>query len=317
MWLEFVDTDDVASRIEQAASLGVSVNMALVEQHHDRHYLQTACAAAERADVQLTVWPLLTEVDGYWPNQANAASYRSWATRLLGWSDAVCPNLDGIAVDLEPPIAMMESLTADGGLDPVAATEVLLADLDLAEFEAGRAAFADLCTEVHARGLRCKLTTLPFVVDDRLDGDEDIAKALRIPVEGVGWDSLSFQVYRSLFQTYALDDTAEFTSGLVTSYADDIVEFWGSRAAIDLGTTAGGMVEHGGLDSPEAMQQDYAAALGAGIAVDRISLYSLEGLDGHPDPSAWVAVPEPATPRSDAATDDLRGLIQALDLAID
>jgi len=155
-----------------------------------------------------------------------------------------------------------------------------------------------------------------MLVDDALDGDETIAHALWTPIEGVEWDLLTFQVYRSLFQAFApalSEDAGEFTPGLITSYADDIQATWGARGGLDLGTTAEGMISEGGLEGPEALQADIAAGLAAGVPAGRIHLYSLEGAADRPDGADWVALPQAAAAEPDPATLEVRALIATLD----
>jgi hypothetical protein len=314
MWSEFVDADSVESRMAQAAELGVNVNLAIKAGEVD--ILAPGCEAAAAHDVQLMLWPLLSEEDGYWPNQGNASAYRAFVNELLGKVSHDCPQLFGVAVDMEPPLQTMDALTAPNA-DIVEMVSMLVDGIDEQAFASGRETMASVCADIQAAGLHCRLTTLPMLVDDLADGDEGIAKALHIPIRDVGWDSLGFQVYRSLFETYALDEDAVFTSGLVASYVADIKGEWGGRAAIDLGTTGGGMVEHGGLDSAEQMQADIAAALYGGVDIGRISVYSLEGLDDYADASDWVVIPSPTASVPTSATTDVRTLIQTLDLAVE
>ena len=155
-----------------------------------------------------------------------------------------------------------------------------------------------------------------MLVDDRLDGDESIAMALWTPVEGLGWDRVSFQVYRTLFAAYSanlLGTDDVFGPGLVSSYAADIIDLYGDRAAIDVGATGPGMLVHGGMTEPVELQGDIAAALAAGISLNAIHIYSLEGLVAQDDPHAWVAIPEPSAPSDETAVGSIRGWIQDMD----
>ena len=176
--------------------------------------------------------------------------------------------------------------------------------------------YAASVSDIQGQGLRCTASTLAMAADDVLDGDETIAKALWTPIGGIDWDRVSFQVYRSMFDdefAMALDDPdQEFTAGLVTSYATDIVAHYGDRASIDLGTTGSGISDHGGVE-PDELQADIAAALAAGIEVGATVIYSMEGTDDHVNPAAYFAVPAPQSAALDPATEEIRALFATLD----
>lgn len=301
-WLEFVTTAELDGRMAQAASNRLDVHTAVIQAEHDREFVRTACAAAERHRVGHRLWPLLPEAEGYWPNQANHGAFRAWVDELLGWveGEPECAGVQGIMVDMEMPLDKARTLAdaAEGGETSLGDLVGVFVDgVDEAVFAEGKDGYRDLCAAVREHGLTCNLTTLPVLVDDRADGDETLALALWCPIEGVGWDELSFQVYRSLLQRFSFalpDPEPQLSAGIVASYAADIVRLWPERGAIDLGTTSGGVFSAAGISSAADLQADIAASLHAGIAADRINIYSLEGLDEHADAEAWIALPEPA-----------------------
>ncbi len=314
-WLEFTDADRVDAHVEWAARLGLDLRVAVVEGRHDAAYVRAACAAAEEHDVALSLWPLLAEADGYWPNQANASAFSTWATELAALQTDGCPRLDAVVVDMEMPIDRSETLT-DADLGVADRLVSLTTSVDVDAFEAARSTYADLVDRLHAQGLRAYLTTLPMLVDDRFDGDEGIAQALWTPVEGIDWDRLSFQVYRTLFDEYGaslLGSEEPFGPGLTTSYATDIELYWPERGSLDLGTTGEGMVDHDGMEEPAELLGDIAAGLAAGVPLEAINVYSLEGLLEHDDPAAWVRTPEPREAEVPAQVDEIRAVIASLD----
>ena len=320
VWVEFVPPADLARRMQQAATFRVDANVALERGLHTEDDLRAVCRAADDADVAVLLWPLLPEEEGYWANQEDADAFAEWTRTLVGWAQRDCRHVDGVVIDLEMPIQRMrqlEDVVADGG-GALQVASVLLSSVDEAAFEHGRIVFADLVDELHEQGLRVELTALPVVADDVLDGDEGIAQALGTPVMGIDADAISLQVYRSSFDALfapALEDpTTRFGPGLITSYAVTATDTWGDRAALDLGLTGPvGFDDSGGLASAADLQADIAAGLAAGIPVDRIAIYSLEGLDAKSDVADWLAVPAPSEPEPDPATDELRGLFRSLD----
>ncbi len=320
VWVEFVEPSDLPARIDQVGDLRVDANVAFERGLQTEDDLRATCRAADQADVALLLWPLLPEAEGYWANQENADAFAAWTRTLVGWAERDCRRVDGVVIDLEMPIDRMralEDVVANGGGALDVAT-VLLSSVDEAAFDHARGVFADLADELRAQGLRVELTALPVVADDVLDGDEGIAQALGTPVRGIDADAISLQVYRSSFDALfapALDDpTMRFGPGLVTSYAGTAIDTWGDKAALDLGLTGPvGFDDSGGLASAAELHADVAAALAAGISVDRIAIYSLEGLDEKPDAVDWLTVPLPLEPPEDPATDEIRGLFATLD----
>ena len=315
-WLEFAATGDLDYHMNFAGENKLNVNIAIQEGHHDRSFLQDACDAADSYDVSLRLWPILQEEDGYWPNQGNSAEFRLWVDQLLEWSKKDCRRLEGIAVDMEMPYDRMQTwigLQNAEEPDIVAMATFFVDGIDEEAFERARTDFSELADELHELDLSCYLTGLPMLVDDALDGDEDIALALWTPIEEVDWDAMSFQVYRSMFQSFYGDDDTVFTPGLITSYADDIVTLYGERGALDLGTTVEGVISADGFEDPDDLQADISAALAASVSVDRITLYSLEGVDERGDAAFWVQIPDAVEAPEDDATAEVRGLITAMD----
>ncbi len=319
-WLEYATADDVDTYIAFADDHALNVNVALIRDTHDRAFLETACDAAWARNMTLRLWPLLPEDEGYWPNQGNAEAFSDWTHTLLDWAEQwePCRHIDGVAIDMEMDWARTQELVALGeseaGLDDIAA--FFTDDVDEERFEDARAEYQDLCGYIGSLGLRCMLTTLPVLVDDALDGDETLALALGTPVEGIAWHHRSFQVYRSLFQrfSFALSDPDQtYTSGLITSYATDIVALYGDEGALDLGTTADGVVSADSLADAAALQADIAAGLAAGIDAGRVTIYSLEGAADREDGADWVALPEPEAADVDDASLEIREVLATLD----
>jgi hypothetical protein len=319
-WLEFTSEETVVGQVAFAASLDLNLNVAVIRGEHDRAFVRAACDAAERSDIALRLWPLLPEEEGYWPNQGNAEPFVEWLEELRGWARRDCRRLDGWVVDLEMPIDRALDLEAlvEGGASVLDLVSFFVEEIDEVGFEEARTVFREETDVLKEEGYSVIATTLPFLADDVLDGDETIAMALWTPVEGVDWDLVSFQVYRSLFDSRFAevleDPEARFTSGLISSYAATAVEHYGVRAGIDLGTTSAlGIGTHEGLASAAELQADVAAALAEGVSPGRVSIYSLEGLLEHNDAPDWVAVPEPAAAEVDASTEEIRSLFQDLD----
>jgi hypothetical protein len=318
-WVEFADAETLDEHLDFAEQHDLSLNVALIEGTHDWVYLRNLCRGAEERELALRLWPLLSDEEGYWANQQNADAFSEYVRVLAAWAGQDCPRLEGVVIDLEMPLDRaleMEGIFAgEGGVTDL--VEFLVDGVDEAAFEAARVQYSTLVDDLHDKGLHVSASTLPMVLDDLEDGDESIAHALWTPLRGIDWDVVSFQVYRSTFDSIfsagLSDPEATFTSGLITSYADSAVIFYGDKAAIDLGTTGSGVGTEVGLDGPDELQADMAAALYAGIPQEQIHIYSLEGIMADDNPSAWLIDPLPHHAEVDEATEEWRALMATLD----
>lgn len=240
-WLEF--HDDLDQAVADASEWGLDLNLAMERDTHGMDRFRTVCALAEQHDVGLKVWPLLPTEEGYWPNQGNTAEFAEWTWELVDVARDDCDNLDGVVVDMEMPYdrAMALQEMIDEGASDIEVASFLVETIDEEGFEQARQDYEELTLALQEEGLRVHLTTLPMIADDLADGDETLALAFWTPVQDISWDIASVQVYRSFFQSTLAssleDPTQEFTSGLVTSYAETMVEHFGDAAALDLGTT--------------------------------------------------------------------------------
>lgn len=315
VWAEYLPKETIAARLAFAAEAHVAVNVAMKRGEHDRAYLRAVCAAADRNAVAIRLWPLLHERDGYWANQQNVDAYLAWVDELFAWADGDCPHLDGVVVDMEMPIdrvALLQEKRAAGENEIQIAT-FLHGERDDDAFERARDRFADAARRAHARGRRFSVSTLPMLVEDFADGDDGVQRALWTPITKIDWDAVSFQVYRSLFDTQFPSDLGGYTPGLITTYAQAISDVFGARGGIDLGSTGTGINLPRGLGSAEALQADIAAALAAGITIDHVAVYSLEGLEDKADALEWLAVPSPVAAEIAAPDEFPRAVFRLFD----
>ncbi|MFH2010814.1 MAG: hypothetical protein ABI333_29705 [bacterium] len=321
VWAEFLELGDVDEWLGWAGAHGLNVNVAITEDVHDRAFLAAVCGAAQQHDVALRLWPLLTQDKGYWANQANVEDFARYVGLLRDWAEADCPRLEGFVVDLEMPYDRAQEMQAlfDTGGSTGDLLNFLLLGVDEDAFEAARGRFVDLVEDLNGRGYLVSASTLAFLADDPGDGDESIAKALWTPINDIPWEKISFQVYRTHFQQIWGQGIAEapvdFPPGLITSYARSIVEYYGERGAIDLGTIgSAGVGGINGYTDAADLQADIAAALAEGIPTGRIQLFSLDGLFEVTHPTDFVTIPTPAAAPIDASTLEMRNLFTSLDL---
>ena len=89
VWAEYMTPEQVDAYFTFAGAEGLNVNVAVKQGEHDRDYLAAVCEAARKNDVALRLWPLLTEENGYWANQANVETFIDYVTTAA--SGSRCP----------------------------------------------------------------------------------------------------------------------------------------------------------------------------------------------------------------------------------
>jgi hypothetical protein len=275
---------------------------------------------ANALGIEVRPWLLLPRDQGYWPNATNARAYDESARRLIDtWLEAgLSPST--LVVDMELPIQRAEQLSALilAG-DEEGVTRFLRAGIDRAQYAEATRIYRDLVVHAHARGFRVELSTLMQVLDDYLDGDDGLRQALNIPVAGIGWDTCSFQLYRTL-NTLVVPTVPAASSYFVFDYAVLARTLFGSRAGVGLGVTDPGELapDAPSYTDPAQLRQDVDAATLAGIERTNIGVYNLRGITRRAPSASWF-VPRSlflVPPLPDAATLLTRFSTVRLDLSL-
>jgi hypothetical protein len=268
--------------------------------------------SAGRHGVAVRYWLQLPD-NGIWLNENNVAGFQSFALEFLGWTTANHVAADWLIFDLEPAREDADTLFAAAMSGDLAALVDLLGDRrDPARFEAARQSLSELVDALHARGVRVMAVTLPWIIDDRNDGDTDIQDVFNVPFEGVHWDEVSVMTYRPTFgDIFGID----LPPGYVARYATTVRERFGDRAEVAIGNigSAGRFVSPGYHD-PGQLTPDVSAALSVGVR--RISVFGLDGMVEHGDVDAWLSAaraPSIQRPHYDVPSVAIRAGINLLD----
>ncbi|MDB4989226.1 MAG: hypothetical protein JWN04_4404, partial [Myxococcaceae bacterium] len=181
--------------------------------------------------IEIRPWLLLPNADGYWPNSTNAAQYDLHARKLIdAWLEAgLAPTT--FVVDMEMSVARaLRFAELAAAMDNPGLVTFLKRGIDRAQYAAATAIYRDFVVYAHARGFRVQVTTLAQVMDDYTDGDDGLRQALNIPIDGIEWDEVNIQVYRTL-NSLVLQHVAGPTSAyFVYDYAAHTRAVFGSRA---------------------------------------------------------------------------------------
>lgn len=313
-WAEFLPPAEIEAALPLLARHDLAVNAAWPSASLESPELLALAERAAERGVELRPWLLLPESDGYWPGSSNAPVFAKAARGLMdAWqARGLAPTT--LVVDMELEKSRADELTKLLSLDDVlGAIDLLKGGMDATRYASATAEYAALVKEAKSRGWTVHLTTLPQVIDDYADGDDSLRQAFGIPVEGIEWDYVTFQAYRTLFGDL-LGKGAPPTSYFVYAYGKDAQKHFGERAGLDVG-----MVGHGVTPSPtyaegSDLASDLSAAAAAGIPRASLNVYNLDGVLSRAPAEQWLAAPEPgAPPPEDAATLAIRKDVGILD----
>lgn len=318
-WYEDADLTLLRDNLSICRQYNLRVNIALHRGQTEFAAVAELLQAAGQYQVPIALWPLLEMDYGYFPNVRNIDEFLLWWNEIVGVVLAERLPIYAMVFDLEPSLDVLFDL---GDLFSAGTPEQAIAFLydryDARVFEEGRTKFAGLIERAHDDGLRIEASTLFMAVDDFADGDDTIQRALDIPLENMGFDKISFQVYRSGFADFIggwLLEAGQMPSAwAVYDYGLSAGERFGEVAALDLGVIGGGAYL-----SPDDLAADIAAARAAGFGNDALNIYALHTLLLRDDYEQWLqalAAPE-MKPEKDAAIATLRSLIATLDLGVD
>ncbi len=318
LWSEFLPLSTVEAQFAWLADADLEVNQAVTKGESDLTEVSAFVLAAEDAGVRVNLWPMLSDAQGRWPNASNVDAFVPWWNEVIDRVEQDDLPVTTMIVDLElgwDVQAQVRELGAEG--DVLGAMGLLMDHADPARYEASKQVFGDMVADAQGRGFRVRLTTLPMVIDDFEDGDQDLQTVLDCPVEGIVWDEISVQVYRSVFTELLtgifLEEGETLGADVVFDYGVDARDAWGERATLDLGTLGGVAYEQ-----PAILAEDLGAARAAGFAEGEVDLYSLDGmLLG--EPALWVdELDAPALePDAEPKVAEIREFLRTLDQNIE
>jgi hypothetical protein len=286
---------------------------------------------ASGAGLEVRPVPVLSADQGYFPNATNVETFVPVVRSLVAQYQARGLPPTTLVVDMEPPRDLIDAL---GSLDLGKA--VPKDHIDRARHGRGVAAYAALADELHRAGWKVAVTTQASLLADYRDDDDDLRQYFNVVLEGVAWDQVDFQLYRSAYSSQAPGLGAHFVYDFARTAKQ---RFPASAVGVGIGLTHPGPVfpETSTLSSSDALAGDVAAAVAAGIAREHITVYNLKGiLLGPPkcdkvlpckdselryeanDPAAWF-VPAGSTqaPSEDASTKLLWEQLDLMDALLD
>lgn len=311
VWSEFLPYEQVHEQLDTLSASSCDLYLR-VRPADLGEGLWTLLEGADARGVEVRLWLQLPD-EGTWLNEHNVALFGEFALLVLDRAHANGLNIDWLIFDLEPELAYAEMLRSTATRGDLGALLQLLAEhRDVRAFEAATGALRSLTGALHTRGVSVMVTTLPWTIDDLVDGDPDLQDVFDTPLNDVAWDQVAVMAYRPVFaDMFGLS----LSPGYVASYARSAREAFGPTAQVAIGNigTPGLLVPRGYTD-PLDVYLDVSAARSAGIG--SISMFSLDGMVTQGGAEPWLNAGTTPTPRCiqpDPATYLLRGALHWLD----
>ena len=245
------------------------------------------------AGVELGLWPMVADSDGRWGSTFNAQLFADFVMRVVDAS----PDAHTIAIDLEPPIAMVQGLLAGR---PEAYRGLMRSD----SWAPGHAILDQLLGTLSRGGYHCLAAANPMLLGDGR-GESAWQWLFGTPIDELPFDAVSFMTYTSLIEGYSRGlINRRIARSMLAQTASAARVQWGSRASLSIGTVGGGALgDERPYRSLRELEEDVAVARACGV--EDLALFDLSGVLTKPDPQAWIrafadtpaATSLPASPR--------------------
>lgn len=311
VWYEYYTVEQALEQRTRdlLKSYNVSVGLAFMPGSMDTEHARLLRTWADDG-IEVALWPLLTDAQGYWPNERNVDVYSETVKEICAWLDANGISLPWLAVDLEPPVYMMKQVKETAPLERLRAVRRLaIENRDRGRFHDASRRFGQLNEFLHARGCRTLVPIPSHVIPDLATGSTAIQDLLETPVSTVNWDLVTAMIYTSMLTGYSrgMVSARDAHWYLYSAMRDLKAALW-ERAAVSIGVTwIGKLGDEPYYKSPEELRPDVEAAKAA--LIEDITIYNLEGILKSPQPEAWfemVLETEPRVPARSFAVDAVR-----------
>jgi hypothetical protein len=307
VWSEFTPFATVAQALPLLCEGQTGLNLAVHDGDWEQPEFASLWRQATDCGIPLHAWLLLKPELGYWVNAGNTGEVRDLVARFLAFMDSKGLKVSRLTFDLEPSPEFQRDMSERlVRWDFIGVLHILKDGASSSRLSEARADLNALVDTLHARQIQAHAVTMPFVIDDLEEGASRVQAALGIPFSGVAWDEVSFMLYRPEFQR-ALRGIGP---RIIYDYALRAARlFPPEKLTIDLGEvgTVGYPDPVKGYVDPSELWKDMAAVQAAGV--DRIGLYSLDGILEEGQFMKWIRVPTPSKPRASLLAELLERLI--------
>jgi len=231
--------------------------------------------------IEFSLWPVLSEEDGYWVQERNLRKFSQFLDRIFEWAKENRIEVKEILVDLEPK--QLKELAKKKGTSGDFlrwARKTAKENIDKRRFEKSKEICREIIEKIHSHQARATVTLSNFALEEiGFSGSTAAQDFLEAPVFGLPWDRIDFQCYnshileRSSFSHQDLTRTLYSLTVRAKKYYPGDLSF------------SVGLLDPEGFSSQELLI-DIEAVLAGGVS--KVNVYSLDGLLKFPEPEKEI-----------------------------
>lgn len=240
--------------------------------------------------IPVGLWPLLTDEAGYWPSAHNLPVFIERVREALAFTAGIPGGIRALAVDLEPPVAVMRRLL-EGPRWPVLAAGVLSGGVGArTRFIDAERRLSGLLRDLAADRIETLAAILPPLVLD-LFAERRVWQGLfRTPMLPRAFDVISPMLYSSILKAVFPCVGQTGARACLHVLTRRLVRLRGSGGAcVSLGLVGmGKLVGEPTLSDPQELMDDVRAVVSGGAS--DLALFSLEGVMCQSHPERWLDV---------------------------
>ncbi len=271
VWCETLSFDEVTEPWLISSLARHHVDLLLAVRPWQLEGLADVVERVRDGGVFVGVWPMLADVDGRWASVRSIPAFIAFADELL----ARAPTCDELAIDLEPPLAVLAEWKA---LRPALSTARGYRDA------------RDVLAEAVVRWKRDRRVTTAVLPLLALEGrGQWMQRALGTPATALPVDAHSVMAYTSLYEGWSRGLVNRRRAEQLLSLTARLSKLrFGTITAMSLGCTGSGAFgDEPGYRTIDELVRDVELATAAGIT--ELALFDLGGCVRRGDVDAWLA----------------------------
>jgi hypothetical protein len=288
IWCEFMPYNEVIQTLPTLKRYDCDLLLHVGREDIGSADLVALCRAARSNGVNVAAWLLLPYDEQLYVGEGTADAIRDFSLRFVGWAQKENLGIDWVVFDCEPsPLLGGKLFAAVRRGRVIALARILRGETEPVQFSESVDKLNGLIDELHGRGVKVMGAANRVFLDFMRHGNTAAQDSLNAPFSRVRWDRASFITYR-----YKASQVRYV--GMVNRYAELARQYFGDKAALDLGLlgdqrdfpehreraelSGGGsyfMSYLDGMRSIDDLRETAGVALGRGVT--RINLYSLDG----------------------------------------
>ena len=315
LWSEATPYLELKRRLPEFKEGHISLHVAVHEAEQIPEDFFEFYAAAQKLDVEVRPWLLLTKQHGYWINKWNLELAEKLVRRFISEMRSHGLVVNWLTFDIEPPAELMHKLEKSGGdKDLIGLLHILKHSSEDGSIVEAQHELRNFVESLQKEGIRVHAVTTPLVLHDFENHEMKIQSALGVPFQFIPWDEVSFMVYREEY----IRMLGQIGGDVVYQYGKLAKGYFGEKTALDLGEVGSAVFPDifTGYTHSDELQTDLEAGLAAGIF--KFHVYSLEGFVSLPGEklSTWLQVPRAKVPSRDWKARLLTWFLQTVTLLL-